>query len=384
MFATLHSLLLAVAAVLGGAPGAISASGLPGAGDGAVWHIRVQGDLDSASLGSAFADDLAEADADRAGLILIEVDGRRARLDVVWMMGRAIRDARSPVALWLRGEGGEVGLGAAVLGSLADTCWVDPATTVISGPGDDLAELAPEDLDRERMLRELRGAMWVSLGERGADRRLAEALVQPRQEAWAGPARSGVCALTLGSAEREPGSTRIVDARANGEVRVRIDAPTLCGLGLATGEARAIGGLLRRAGAPTVVSRRRALRSGLADAEREVRTAILRLDEAIAQIERTLRVRVDSSLRGPAAQRPYHEAGQRAAALVAEAARALDDVEAQLRTYPEILRLRGPGQAELGDESPSQHAAAWRRALERRRRDLNEARAQAEDYKRRE
>src|SRR5690606_18807249 len=98
--------------------------------------------------------------------------------------------------------------GCALLGGVATSCWIHPDTTVATAPGADLAALTPEDLDLERVHRELRGALWVALEERGADRRLAEALVDPRQEAWA-TEDTGVWSLMLGS-ERPPGARRIV------------------------------------------------------------------------------------------------------------------------------------------------------------------------------
>src|SRR5690606_20075196 len=110
----------------------------------------------------------------------------RDRLDVVWMMGRAIRMAEAPVAVWLCDlRDREVGLGAALLGAVADSCWISPGVAVTAGRGSNLSDLMPEDVDLERARREVRGAMWVALEERGADRRLAEALVSPSQDAWA-------------------------------------------------------------------------------------------------------------------------------------------------------------------------------------------------------
>lgn len=378
---TLRPILLALLCLLASRP-ALAASAR--SDEGGVWHVRIRGDLDSLRLARDFAETLAEADADHPALILVELEADRDRLDLVWMMGRAIRRAEAPVAIWLRdGRDDEVGLGAALLGVMADACWISPGTAVVTNPGDDLAELMPEDLDLERLGRELRGAMWVALEERGADRRLAEALVHPRQDAWA-QLDSGVWSLALGS-ERPPSAQRIVSIPVLGsaEPRVQIEADALLGLKLARGEAQTVPALLRQAGVPTALSRRRTLRSGLEDADRSVRRALLQLDEAIELIDRTLRVRIDRSLRGPAANRPYREAGARAATLVAEAAAELDEVEARIRSYPEILCRPAPGQAALGDETASQRAAAWRSALESRRRDLDAARARAEDYRRR-
>jgi hypothetical protein len=378
---TPRPILLALLCLLAVTPGA---AGGPRAdtADGGVWHVRIRGDLDSARLARDFAETLNEADRDRPALILVEIEADRDRLDVVWMMGRAIRSAEAAVAVWLRDPRDDrVGLGAALLGAVADSCWISPGTAVATAPGAGLAELLPEDVDLERARREIRGAMWIALEERGADRRLAEALVDPRQEVWVG-ADAGVWSLTLGP-DRPAGARRIVSVDAPGEPRVQIEADALLGLKLARDEVRTTGALLRRASAPTVASRHRTLRSGLDDAERSVRRAVLQLDEAIEQVERTLRVRVDRKLRGPGAERPYREAGARAATLIAAAAATLDDVEAQVRSYPEILCRPAPGQATLGDESAAQRAAAWRRALESRRRDLDAARARAEDYKRR-
>ncbi|MFG0285766.1 MAG: hypothetical protein ACF8R7_15225 [Phycisphaerales bacterium JB039] len=363
---------------------AIIAARVACAGDGAVWRLKVAGDLDSRQLAAAFTEAVAEADRDRARLIVVEIDADRSRLDLVWMMGRSLRAAETPVAVWLRDldRDGGVGLGAALLGAMASACVIEPAAVVRFGPGDDLRDLLPEDFDAERTERELRGALWVALGERGADRRLAEALVAPRQDAWAISTPEGGRTLAVGG-DRPAQGDRIVELRPTGELRVRIDAETALGLGLATQTARTIGALLRQQEAPVVARRQRVLESELEEAERRVHDEVRRIDEAIEQIERTLRVRVDSSLRGPAAVRPYHEAGRRAAALVAESLGALEEIEASLRRFPEILRRRGPGQAELGDETAAQHASAWRRALESRRRDLEEARAQAQDYQRR-
>src|SRR5690606_10617375 len=90
-------LLASLAAIAPGASAAASAE----ATDGGVWHVRIRGDLDSARLARDFAETLLEADRDRPGLILVELEADRDRIDVVWMMGRAIRDAQAPVAIWL-------------------------------------------------------------------------------------------------------------------------------------------------------------------------------------------------------------------------------------------------------------------------------------------
>lgn len=252
------------------------------AADGGVWHIQVRGDLDSVRLARDFAAVVSEADRDRPALILVELEADRDRLDIVWMMGRAIRSAEAPVAVWLRDpRQREVGLGAALLGAAADSCWISPGLAVAAGAGSSLAELMPEDVDLERAERELRGAMWLALEERSADRRLAEALVCPRQDAWAiEEAGPGGWLLALGS-QRPAGGQPIVKLDPLGEPQVRLDSAALLGLKLARAEAPTTGALLRRAGAPVAVSRHRTLRSGLEDAERSVRRAVLQLDEAL-------------------------------------------------------------------------------------------------------
>src|SRR3954452_19210843 len=79
----------------GQAPVTIDGADQPG-GTGRVAHIRVIGDLDNARVARDVGAELERAAREKAGLIVLELEAARSRPDVVWEVGRAVRESAVP------------------------------------------------------------------------------------------------------------------------------------------------------------------------------------------------------------------------------------------------------------------------------------------------
>lgn len=320
-------------------------SGPAGAGPdqiptGRVCHVRVTGDLETRKLATDVTAELSRANQDKAGLIVLELESERAREDLVWEVGRAVHESPVPVAVFLHnGPGGRVGPGALEIGIMANSCFVGPRTVVRMSAADDVKWTAPADVNWERTVRELSGAVWAGLSQRGADPSLAEVLVSPEKSRWCGAGESGKPWMLSASQPIGPGarSRQIVFAGGAGYERLEIDAGTLGELGAARTGASNLGQVMSAMGRGAASRSTRTITGGLGEARAKVNGAF---DDAKVSAQRvTELLDVKRRIKGRTiTPSDYREAGQQALAELDRAGAGLASAEALMATYPELLR----------------------------------------------
>lgn len=396
------------ACLLAGAPaGAQPVAPPPNAGAGEagavpaekrrVCHLRLEGDLDNARLVGQFAEEIGRLRGEHVEMLVMEIGANRWRADVVagiisaadaGGLGSA-SGASKPISwiVWLNDPtDGRVGTGAAALAVAADRCYMGLKTEVAFDPDDDARDLAPPAVaaNRGQAEQDLRGVIWGRLNARAADPLLASALPLPTQPLWVVHASAG-SAAPLRIVSEDPARHGLVAVAAlvepatgasaeSGAMRLRMDAETAVGLGLAGGRAKEVGQIIA---ARHVLPRplvRRDLRSGLADA----RARLTREFEAIDAARERLDASLDEAerLRGHDAARQRARVGAQAATMADEATKRLLEVEALITDYPELLCGAPPGQTPVG-VAASRLGFIWNEAFQSRREALTGLRNRA-------
>lgn len=348
-----------------------------------VLHIRISGDVDSMAMVRELQSRIETARGDGTDAVLIEIGPGRIRQDLAWMLGRTISEASDRVWVLMAGRNGSsVGPESLELGVLSGLCWMMPGIRVEwDGPAESDG-LIPEHVDRERMARERYSDLWVALERRGANVRLADGLLRPTTPLRALRVMAGKTTLMDGpidSAERHDVLT-LVEPLLDGGTKGSIGADMAQALELVdgvVGSARqAIRAGLGDRGAGALRTSRVTMASGLGKAIAEAHRLmdVSRAESSLA--DRVLRRRLESGLGRSAYERAVRERANEALAAVERGEAALRSLESLVRDHPEILRTRGPVQADLpGVEDGS--AAAWGREIERVRRSLAGTRASA-------
>lgn len=348
-----------------------------------VLHIRVVGTLDSISMVRELQSHIHAAKIDGMDAVLIEFGPGRFRQDLVWMLGRTIAEADARVWVFLAGRSGTaLGPEALELGILASRSWVMPG---VRFEWEGLAEsegMIPESVDRERLSRERYSDLWVALERRGANVRVADGLLRPTAPFRALRVMAGKTTLMDGpvdSAERGDVLT-LVEPMADGGSKGSIGTDMALALGLVDGvlgsPREAIRAGLGDRVAGSIRTRRVTVENGLGRAVTEAHRLIGEARAESAKADNVLRRRLDSGLGQAAYERAVRERAAEALVSVERGEVSLRSLESLMRDHPEILRTRGPVQADLpGIEESSK--AAWAREIEQIRRSLATTRSRA-------
>ncbi|MCW5755797.1 MAG: hypothetical protein KIT54_01020 [Phycisphaeraceae bacterium] len=323
------------------------------------------------------------AKIDGMDAVLIEFGPGRFRQDLVWMLGRTITEADGRVWVFLAGRSGTaLGPEALELGILASRSWVMPG---VRFEWEGLAEsegMIPESVDRERLSRERYSDLWVALERRGANVRVADGLLRPTAPFRALRVMAGKTTLMDGpvdSAERGDVLT-LVEPMADGGSKGSIGTDMALALGLVDGvlgsPREAIRAGLGDRVAGSIRTRRVTVENGLGRAVTEAHRLIGEARAESAKADNVLRRRLDSGLGQAAYERAVRERAAEALVSVERGEVSLRSLESLMRDHPEILRTRGPVQADLpGIEESSK--AAWAREIEQIRRSLATTRSRA-------
>lgn len=348
-----------------------------------VLHVRVAGDIDSASMVRELQGHLDRAGHARFEGVLLELQAGRVREDLAWSLGAAIEDAGGPVWVWLTGLAEETAgpeqLELAMRGAGA---WIEPGLDIEwDGPAGS-ASLMPEGIDPDRMMRERYSSLWVACERRGASTRLAEGLLRPSVPLRATRLVAGECGLVEGPVApgEDGGMVTLVELVAGGGTKGRISPDVAVALKMVNGVERSARQVLRRAFGD---ERSRGFRTERADVESDLDEKIAeghrligvaRAEAALAQD--VLRERIESGLGRGAYDRAVRERARNSLVVVERGEAALRAFEAIAADRPEVLRTRAPVQADLpGVEETA--AKAWAREIEYVRRGLAGTRADA-------
>src|ERR1043165_2210194 len=304
--------------------------------------IKITGDLDSDRLVTAFGAELDSAKD--ANLIVIELDGNRARLDVVSKLGARIKASPAPVSVLLKDSvDKKVGVGELLLGPYASACYIDPSTTIEETPAADIRFLAPADTSWESVERDVTGALWTRLGQRQADQTLSQVLLSGRNDWWVVPSegehpwRLAQQAPAGGQSGAQP--HQFIWASSSGPT-VRFDADSAIGLRVCDAKAPNMNPILADAHLMARSTRsNRTITSGLADAQAAASRILDDAKLAVRRIGNTLTVKGTQA--HPATPDDYRAAGKSALDQIERASRELERVEKMLAAYPELERRPG-------------------------------------------
>jgi hypothetical protein len=344
--------------------------------------LRFRGDLDTAHAADRFADAVRELERAGAGLIVLELSGNRSRSDLLTEAIDVITGAGTETAVFLSDrDDRRVGPGQLALALAADRASIEPSCRVRRDPADGLEHLNPSIADWAVTSLDLRARAKAIAGVRGLPASWMEALVAPRSNAWLVRADDGSPALAdVAGTAGEPVVTRspegwtfMLGAR---------DAASLYGLGVhGSGRsfARAAGARGRAVLELEVVSDLEGDHGRCLALVRDVRSAIELADGALD---------LYATRRGRAAilPRDYHEAADRAAALVEQSRGAIGEIAELTDRIPEILELPPPEDArtptEIGGPRRSR-LSSWRDAIGDAERELSYLDERIADYRRR-
>jgi hypothetical protein len=274
-----------------------------------------------------------------------------------------------------------MGAGALEVGLLAKECHLRRKTDVRETAEDDVRWMAPPEVSWERVERELTGALWVALKDRGVDQVLGTLLVAKRPSAWCVPdgdaRRLAVSAPAMGSGAR---SRQVVfPTETGGPGRVELTTEELAGLGAvkvgadsAVQVASAAGRGQASRSARTVVSDLPGARKRLDAAVSNARIASQRAEELL-DVKKRMRGRTATAL-------DYHEAAKDAAVELDHAGASLTEADAEIADYPEMVRRKPdpPGAAKRRTQAEDPTLAA----LAEVKKSVEKLRVRADEYSR--
>lgn len=348
-------------------------------------RIVLTGDLDSRRTTDLFLDTLRRLDSLLPGVILIELNGNRARDDLLFEAIGAVRRTQTPLAVSLDDPADRtVGPGQLAFALSAAHASISPRVRIERDPGDVLESLNPDIEDWSIVRLDLRHAVEPVAERRGFPASWIESLVAPR--AAMRLVEDGEGRLRLEEADADTGATPA-------PVITRDERGWTCSLD-ARDAARLYGIALNRTTRPFLRSlglRGRPIEtvtidSGLIGAHERCRLLVRQIRVAIGLADAALDVR--HARRGGASLLPrdYHAAADKAGGYIAECRSAIAEIDRLTTAYPEVLSMEPPPDAETPTEigGPTRpRPEAWRDAVRDAERRLASLDRRVAGYRRR-
>ncbi len=339
-----------------------------------AWRVRLEGDLDAMRLVQLLQDQFTEAARDRAGMILLEIEGRKSRQDVVWRLAQVVQASSVPVVSYL--GRGEHGAGHVAIAMLAKTVYVHPDAAVVWEASDDCREFAPADTDWEQVRRQLSGALFQAIKDRGGEPRLAEVMVGPMPDAWMIVDNEERLSLALSQPSEDAGEQVAFSVAG----RLHIPAKHVArSIGAAT--PTVVAGVTRAEKLNIVTRQPRVIVSELRKMERAVRETLEHIDTAMGTADEYLKTAKAAAAR-PAGQGRAEQikAAHDALFVVSIWEDAIATAESHVKAYPEILRTIPPDKTSIMGDSASRRRTAWESAFNRALARVRAVRTAAEGY----
>jgi hypothetical protein len=327
-----------------------------------VWHIILPGELETAEVAQRFDSAVADANADGARFIIVELRGSAGRWDLARRLADTVRASSVSVAAYLPAARGGTGLAQWLVWLSAEQRYLAPGVTVRGSDDRALRTLAPADT----AWGEVESALEALVGEGAPDApdTLPRSLLFPSARVWALVSDSGLPPrLFTERPEPEPGfrAVLLVDRAPSGDWVVSITARTLDQMGFPGEEAATLGALRRAQGSAGLSTRELTIEASLRESRTLVGRAFTSADDTIERLTRTLELPVDRSV----AREMVRRRGRDAVRQASEALERLEGVERQIQRVPELLRSPPPGQTQVGTK-PATIESAWRRAIQSR------------------
>ena len=328
---------------------------------GPVIHLSVSGDIECSQDIRAICAVLDEARATRASLVVIAFSGNNSRLDLVWELGKSIRESSIPVGVFLADpEDKQVGPGQLCLGLYATFSAIAPGTTIRGlANSPNLAPLAPDQTSWAAIGAEL--SEWIQHPRSGRQfpEDLSGAIVAPTGPLWAVFSADAPHLST-----QKPGEdTATVITDVHGTFQFALASKTAARLGLAD-ETPGWSALVAKAGVKTLARTERSVTLGLAQPTRRIKPLMDRIDADTDEIKITLKLPWPASKK--TSPDSYHAAAAKAKPKLDDAGAALAELEKLLTDYPELMRRPAPDQTEVGNKA-SGYASRWRSLVQTRK-----------------
>ncbi len=365
--------------VVGGEAG--DEAGVPDARRGHA-VLRFRGDLSTGDALGRFVEAIEALDGSAVTLIVVELDGDRARADLLATAIDAVRGVEAEVAVYLSDRGDlRVGPGQVALALAADRAAIDPACRVEREVGDGLKGLNPAIEDWTVLGLDLRARAKAIAGARGLGEFEVESLVAPRTAVWFRRAGDG----SAGLVDEAMGAEEAVVTRSEEGWAFRLDgrrAAAVFGLG----QDRSARAFFRRVGARGRAGEEVEVVSDLAGAHERCLVQVRQVRSGIELAEVALDVYASRRGREAILPRHYHAAADRAAGLVERCRASIAEVASLTDRLPEILEMEPPVDArsptEIGGPARSR-LSLWRSAVQNAERELSYLDERIADYRRR-
>lgn len=371
-------------------------------------HIRLRGNLDCLRLPADLREAFSAARADRAGAIVIELDGDSWRADVTLGLaqviaehrassegsanaesssfapredGAADRNAARIIVLLDDRSDHTVGSGQAALALAADAAYVGQDVSIVGEADHELTLWYPVTLARTAVLADLRAVLAVSCTAPGRTAALADLLPRPSKPMWwigNDPWTPGPASLSTVAPPTDPpfaaGTLAGPPDATPEQLRLAIDARAAVQIGLARAAVSGVPAAL-------TVEQLRASSTKRIDISSDLMRTIERAERELADLDTDLR-QVSSQVRDAARSRSVETLSKRRA--IGETAsdrldkleRRLAEVEAIAAEYPELLTRIPPGQTPIG-QTASRLPLLWRDLFQTHRDTLADLRARA-------
>lgn len=337
-----------------------------------VWSITLPGDIETVEVARRFEQAIADANADGARFINVQLSGASGRWDLAARLADALRASAVPVSTHLPAtRRGPAGVAQWLVWLAADQRYAHPDATVRTGADEALRLLAPEETAWGPIEESLTALITDAAPD--APPELARALLFPSERVWALVSASGRPPRLFASRpEPEPDARPLllVDRSASRGWMVTLAAPTMAQLGFAHEQAASEGALRRAQGSAGLSTREITIDAPLADVRRQAADAFRHADDTIERLGEVLEQRADQSV----ARDVIRRRGRDVVESAREALEGLARVEESAEQTPELLRTAPPGQTAVGSR-PESASAAWRRALQSRADRLNRLKA---------
>jgi hypothetical protein len=330
------------------------------------WHlVRIDGDLDTTRTAQRLDETLDELEKKKPSLIVLELRGNNARPDVLWRCARAVKECAVPVTVYLSDpDDRTVGTAQAALGVFATRCYVDSGTAVRSGT-ESLNHLAPADTPWAAIVEETTDWFSKRAHARSADPLLGEAFIRPTRALWVSKNSAPQASILTDAGAAE---TPLVTKRREAGWDVVCSAEDLVRLKAANGTVPNAARAARLSGAASLPKTQSVINADLGTAGARVADRLTSCDAALDEAQASLDL-PDPATRSIATAR-YKDAARAALAKLAAGQQAVQEAEATLAEYPELLREPAPGQTGVG-ATPSSTVARWRSLIQSRRNRLN-------------
>jgi hypothetical protein len=337
--------------------------------------IELPSDLDTAASSEQFEEAIREAVQDRYDLIVLELAGQSARLDVIHRMADALRRSAVPsIACLGTPRGASLGPGQLILALFATRGVAASSDLVVRGSLRERTDaLAPPDTPFDVLALELMGRLGEPLDRRAIAGDLSRVLVQG----------GSLAMIATGDRPRlifddpAPAGAVVLSRRENGAWNLMLNAEHVRRIGLADEviRPREQAWRPRITPGPVRITIRR-VSAPLSDALTKIEGHLAEIDSLAAAADKTLDA-VEAGGQKPGSAR-YRQAADEADRYIEGAREHLVAVEALIRAIPEILRTPAPGQSAV--ERPSAYATRWRTLIRRRADALTTLEARAREF----